>query len=184
MASGVLWFTLRQVKNKTTLTSDDFFLPFCWHRCLLSLLEFHSIIEWLLVIHIWHETCKNKSFYLSLASRSKFILLLQTTQEEKERLRFSQRKCCHQHQPELSVELLCIIFLGWLLNIVYLCDSGLAGKFRNVFQLGKLSFHRSVDSPKTTVHTILYHPSFKVYKKNTVSMVFRDRRKSLQFQSC
>lgn len=147
------------------------FLLFCWYHCFLSLLGFHSIMEWLLVIDIWHEMCNNKSFYLSLASCSKLILLLRTTQEKKKRPRFSLCECCHQHQPELSVELLCIIFLGWLLNIVYLCNSGLAEKFPNVFQLGKLPFHRSIDSLKTTARMILYHPSFKVKefaKKNVI----------------
>lgn len=165
IAIGVLWLTLRDVPDKTTLTADEWFLPFCWYHGLLGLLRFHSIIKWLPVIHIWHEMSNHKSFYLSQANCSKIILLLQTTEEKKKGKKkrdFSQTERCSQDQPELSVVLLCIIVLGLLLNTVYLYDSALAGKCRNAFQFGILSFHWSIDFPETTVHMRHDNPPFKV----------------------
>lgn len=142
-------------------------LPFCWYHGLLSVLRFHSIIKWLPVVHIWHEMCNHKSFYLSQAACSKIILLLKTTEERKKKkktVRFSQTELCSQDQAELSVVLLCIIILGLLLNTVYLYDSELAGKCRNVFHFGILSFHWSIDFTETTVHMSLDNPPFKVKK--------------------
>lgn len=59
--------------------------------------------------------------------------------------------------------LVCIIILGLLLNTVYLYGSALAGKGRNVFQFGILSFHESIDFTETTVHMsiIILHSKSK-----------------------
>lgn len=139
------------------------FLPFCWYHGLLSPLRFHSIIKWFPVIHIWHEMCNHKSFYLSQVNGSKIIVLLQAIAEKKKNTaRFSQPEYCSQDQPELSVVLLCVIILGLLLNTVYLYDFALAGKWRNVFEFGIFSFQWSIDFTETTVHMILDHPPFKV----------------------
>lgn len=108
--------------------------------------------------------CNHKSLYLSQTNASKIKLLLRTTEENKKKtVRFSQTERCSEDQPELSVVLLCIITLGLLLSTVYLYDSALAGKCRNVFQFGIFSFYWSIDFTKSTVDMSLGNPPFKVF---------------------